>query len=473
MKVRTKFTLWIALSSLFAASLFSFFLIHEVKEEVSEIVDFELNELASGVFKEIEDSINNSREFDASRNRFSLERYWIRVTRNGIVEPVYESKLTRLAEIPVQDSGKSYMLSRNIPYEHIWVPPEEREDIDNLDGDEVKLRAHFYKREVGGEQIEILVARPMLLISSEFREVVFELATGIIITILAIFIIAYLITGRMLSPLNHINREIKEIRETSLNKRIALGKSKDELYELGKELNAMFDRLQFSFDKQREFIGNASHEMKSPLTILILGHEEMLMGNLPEQFRSELEKQLETMQRLNKLIRDLLSIARLEQQDLLQREKLSLKALLESILKNYEDLINSKGIKLSLEIAPITLVADYEKLHRLFINLVDNSIKYNLKENGFLRVETADKKENVQVKITNSGVLIPDDDLKHIFNQFYRVEKSRSQEFGGSGLGLTIARRIVEMHGGTIDAANEGGAIQFMVTLPKNNGGWY
>lgn len=471
MKVRTKFTLWVALSSLFAASLFSFFVIYEVKEEVSEIVDFELKELASGVFKEVEDSIRGSRQFDALNSRFPLERYWIRITRSGTGESVYESKLTQFAEIPIRDSGKSYMLRRNIPYEHIWIPPEEKEDIDDLDGDKVKLRAHFFKKEIEGEQFELLVARPMLLISSEFREVVLELTTGIIVTILVIFVIAYLITGRMLSPLNHINREIRDIRETSLDKRIPLGKSKDELYELGKELNAMFDRLQFSFDKQREFIGNASHEMKSPLTVLILGHEEMLMGSLPDHFRYELEKQLETMQRLNKLIRDLLSIARLEQQDKMQRESVSLNALLESILKNYEDLINNKGIKLSTEIAPITLVADYEKLHRLFINLIDNSIKYNLENNGFLRVETKDYKESVRVKIINSGIPLPENDLKQIFNQFHRVEKSRSQEFGGSGLGLTIAKRIVEMHRGTIDVVNDGETIKFTVTLPKNDGG--
>lgn len=471
MKVRTKFTLWLVCSSLFAASLFSFFVIHEVKEEVVEIVDFELQELAAAVFKEIEASIEGFRQFDASKSRFPLERYWIRITRGGNQETVYASLLSRQAEISVAGPGKSYLLTRNISYEHIWVPQGEQEDIDGMEGDEVKLQARLFRKEIGGEPVELLVARPLLLLVSEIHEIVYELTAGIIITMVVVLIVAYFISGRMLGPLNRVNKEIREIRETSLNKRIPLGKSRDELYELSVELNAMFDRLQFSFDKQREFIGNASHEMKSPLTILILGHEEMLMADLPVQVRSELEAQLGTMHRLNKLIRDLLSISRLEQHDVLNREEVRVNALLDSILDDYEDLIKNKGIKVYADYKPVTVFADYEKLHRLFINLIDNGIKYNIEDKGFLKVELLEYKEYVQVKITNAGKPIPEADLSQIFNQFYRVEKSRSQEFGGSGLGLTIAKRITEMHNGTIGVTNGPEGIMFTVNLPRNGGG--
>lgn len=245
------------------------------------------------------------------------------------------------------------------------------------------------------------------------------------------------------------------------------GKSKDELYSLASSLNSMFDRLEHSFQRQRNFIGNASHEMKSPLTILMLGHEEMLLGNLPEEIRTDLEKQLFSMRRLNKLIRDLLSIARLEQQEGLSREPVNLDELIHGVLEDYEAILNVKQINVTTRIPYLTFSADHEKLQRLFINLIDNAIKYNCDMDGQLDIQAKQKNAFTLITVTNSGITIPAGDIPKIFNQFYRVEKSRAQVYGGTGLGLTIAQRIVEMHGGSIEVTRAKGYTTFLITLPN------
>jgi signal transduction histidine kinase len=179
-----------------------------------------------------------------------------------------------------------------------------------------------------------------------------------------------------------------------------------------------------------------------------------------------LEKQLYSMQRLNKLVRDLLKIARLEEQDTLKKELVDLKELITNILEDYAAITSVRGICITTQLEPLTISADYEKIQRLLINLVDNGIKYNHPLNGRIKVCTKKVKGSAVIEVTNDGKTIPPTDIQHIFKQFYRIEKSRSQAYGGSGLGLTIALRIVEMHGGSIEVSSANEATTFTVTLP-------
>jgi signal transduction histidine kinase len=228
----------------------------------------------------------------------------------------------------------------------------------------------------------------------------------------------------------------------------------------------MFDRLQYSFTRQKEFIGNAAHELKSPLTILMLGHEEMLAANPPEKVRQELEKQLNTMRRLSRLVRDLLDISRLEQGESCRRQPVRLDQLIGQVVEDYQELLQARRITVDIETAAPNLTGDPEQLLRLLINLIDNAIKYNQAADGRIVVRTEKNKGQTVVTVANTGPTIPADDLPRIFDQFYRVEKSRSLAYGGSGLGLTIVKRIVELHGGTIEVASQDGWTTFTVVLP-------
>jgi signal transduction histidine kinase len=210
--------------------------------------------------------------------------------------------------------------------------------------------------------------------------------------------------------------------------------------------------LQYSSARQKEFISNAAHELKSPLTILMLGHEEMLAARPPEEIYRELEKQLNSMRRLSRLIRNLLDISRLEQEKICLSEPVKLEELIGQVLENFKELLIARNIRVQTDLSEITLLADPEKILRLIINLIDNAIKYNYAEDGMILVTTEKVQDQAVVVIANTSQDIPVEDLPRIFDQFYRVEKSRSQSFGGPGLGLTIAQKIVELHDGAIMA---------------------
>jgi len=232
----------------------------------------------------------------------------------------------------------------------------------------------------------------------------------------------------------------------------------------------MFDRLQYSFTQQKEFIGNAAHELKSPLTILMLGHEELLAGDPPEKVRQELEKQLNTMRRLSRLVRDLLDISRLEQGETCHRQPVRLDQLIGQVVEDYQEMLQARRISVEIDTAAASLAGDPEQLLRLLINLIDNAIKYNLAADGRIVLRTVKSNGQMVLTVANTGQTIPAADLPRIFDQFYRVEKSRSQAYGGSGLGLTIVKRIVELHGGGIEAASRDGWTTFTITLPDLSG---
>jgi signal transduction histidine kinase len=464
MKVRTKFTALISLASLVAVVFFSINLYIEIKDEVYEIIDYELADAAEMIYAQLENGTDNGSPPKLEAPRYLLQNFWLRVfTASG--KTLLKTKLSELTEIPVATDNNPYFAIRPVSHDDLKIPPSEREEVV---GQNVTFRVRVFTRTVGNEQVIIHIAKQVLILNAEFQELLTELLWGILLTVMLIIVTAYMVAGRILHPLSVINRKITKIRESSLNERIPLGKSKDELYTLSSSLNSMFDRLEHSFARQREFIGNAAHEMKSPLTILMLGHEEMLASEPTKEIRQALEKQLYSMQRLNKLIRDLLSIARLEQQDTLKREPVDLSAEIITILDDYNEIIRDKKITVSTFFEPVTVSADVEKIHRLFINLIDNSIKYNKKLDGIIEIKTRQVSDEAIITITNSGQTIPPDDILHIFKQFYRVEKSRSQAYGGTGLGLTIALRIAEMHKGTLDVTSSDETTTFTLTLPVN-----
>jgi signal transduction histidine kinase len=463
MKVRTKFTLLISFASLITVVFFSSYLYREVKEEIYELIDFELADAAESIYNQLETASDNDTLSVLGFPGFLLQNYWLHVyTESG--RTLLATKLVRHAGMPKAESNRAYFATLPISHEYLNIPDSEKDEITNKD--HVKLRAQMFSRQLDGEKVIVHIAKPILLLNAELHEILLEMAWGISLTILLIIGTSYFVAGRLLKPLSTLNRKIAAIREHSLHERIPLGKNKDELYTLSSSLNSMFDRLEHSFRRQREFIGNAAHEMKSPLTILMLGHEEMLAADHEKEMTKPLEKQLYSMQRLNKLIRDLLKIARLEEQDTLKKELVDLKQLITNILEDYATITSARGIYVTTQLEPMTISADYEKIQRLLINLVDNGIKYNHPLNGRIQVCTKKVQGSAVIEVTNDGKTIPPPDIQHIFKQFYRIEKSRSQAYGGSGLGLTIALRIVEMHGGSIEVASANEATTFTVTLP-------
>ncbi|SHO53260.1 sensor histidine kinase [Desulfopila aestuarii] len=462
MKIRAKFTLFISLAAFFSVIFFSAYLYTELREEMYDLIDYELADGADALFAQLTKTETHTPLPHLTPPGFPMNNYWLRVfTESG--DTLYASEMAKISSVAPAPTHAPYFATLAISQNFLSIPKSEKEE---LKGHPVKLRVRTFRQRIGETTFIVQIGKPILLLNAELQEILVDMEITVPMTIVLIFIAAYLLAGRMLEPLTEINRRIVRIRENSLHERIPLGKSKDELHALSSSLNSMFDRLENSFLRQREFIGNAAHEMKSPLTILMLGHEEMLAANPDPEIRSSLEKQLHSMRRLNKLIRDLLSIARLEQEDTLVRTAVDIPELLNRLLEDYTEITKSGGITVTTSFDPLTISADQEKIQRLFINLIDNGIKYNLNQNGTLHLSTRKERDMAVIEISNSGKIIPPDELKHIFKQFYRVEKSRSQAFGGTGLGLTIASRIVEMHRGSIEVKSGTGTTTFIVMLP-------
>ncbi len=249
-----------------------------------------------------------------------------------------------------------------------------------------------------------------------------------------------------------------------------MGGNRDELDELAGSLNAMFNRLQYSFQRQKEFVANASHELKTPLTLLRLSTEEILQDdNLPPVVQEKLLSQERALTRISQLVKSLLDLSRLELSDRLNRTIFSFNELMESVLEEFQILFQEKQLKLDCHMEGVFRVrADREKMRRLLINLVDNAIRYNHPQ-GEVRCQATGSEATFLLTIANTGPAIDQQERTRVFDQFYRCEQSRAINHGGSGLGLTIVHRIVTLHGGEIAVIDSPpGWTCFAVQFPAN-----
>jgi signal transduction histidine kinase len=250
-----------------------------------------------------------------------------------------------------------------------------------------------------------------------------------------------------------------------------LSGNNDEIDALAGSLNAMFNRLQYSFLRQKEFVANASHELKTPITMLRLSIEETLQdAELSAAVQEKLLSQERTLSRISYLVKSLLDLSRLEMTDTLEKELVELNKLIESVAEEFQGLMLEKHLQFTTDIAvPLIVHADREKIRRVLINLLDNAIRYNQPQ-GEIRCRAFADGEQVTLALANTGPRISQEDRIRVFDQFYRCEKSRSTARGGSGLGLTIVKRIVEMHKGAIKVeCVESNWVVFTITLPVGN----
>jgi len=221
----------------------------------------------------------------------------------------------------------------------------------------------------------------------------------------------------------------------------------------------------------RSFVSNVSHELKTPLTV-IQGHVAA-MGETPcqdDRWQAGRRIVAEETTRLTQLVDNLLLLSKLEMPDFsLETHLVSLEAVAEDAILQLSDLAEARGISLSLQMESSVprIMADRARLKQVFINLLDNAIKYN-REGGAVVVRLRAEGERVVAQMTDTGEGIPAQDLPHIFEKMYRVERRQGRPVEGSGLGLSIVRRIVEQHGGSISVASREGETNFTMTLPQS-----
>jgi len=282
------------------------------------------------------------------------------------------------------------------------------------------------------------------------------------------------IARRALAPVDRIITEVREITDgRSLHRRLAEPMVKDELGRLTETLNQMVTRLERSFAALRRFTADASHELKTPLTVLRAGVERAItMPNLPSEALAALEETLQEINRMTELVEALLMLARADEGTApLHRETVDLRAIVEETGETGELLAAEAGV--NMEVAtpadPVIVPVDASRIRQLILNLLTNAVKYT-PAGGSVRLLLGPSNGRVTLTVADSGVGIAPGDLPHIFDRFWRADSARTRtgERSGTGLGLAICKWIAEAHGGTIDVQSRPGrGTTFTVTLPR------
>lgn len=307
------------------------------------------------------------------------------------------------------------------------------------------------------------------------RQLLLLLALGLPFILLAAGLGGWFLASNALNPIDRITREARQISADDLHRRLNLKLPNDEVGRLAATFDQMLARLEDAFQRQKRFIADASHEMRTPLTIL-KGDVEVAL-NRPrsaDEYRETLEMINETTDRLTALVEELFLLARADNQQFpLQVKQLDLAGLLRQDVNNLLPQALEKKITLILN-APneLPIKADSAKLSRLFINLVDNALKYS-NPGAAVTVTAGIVNDQAQVAVIDTGPGIGPEHLAHLFERFYRVDKARSHQIAdadgssGAGLGLSIAAWLAKIHNGRIEVESQvGQGTTFTVWLP-------
>lgn len=276
----------------------------------------------------------------------------------------------------------------------------------------------------------------------------------------------YFISGHALRPIRELSDKIEKVQAQNLaNSRIEENQVK-ELNQLSVSYNRMLERLSDAFEIQRQFTANAAHELRTPLALMQVQLDLYHSNSHPDNDADTVQMikmVTEQNDRLNKMVKTLLDMSEL--QTVGRDDEIILDALVDEVLEDLEPLAEGKNIRLIGKCKDITMVGSDILIYRLVYNLVENAIKYN--HSGGQVTVTADRKEkHVYLSVEDTGTGIPEELKERVFEPFFRVDKSRSRELGGVGLGLALVREIVRVHDGNITVkSNPSGGTIFEVVL--------
>jgi heavy metal sensor kinase len=333
----------------------------------------------------------------------------------------------------------------------------------------LRLRVANRLHEMGSRSVLIRLGHSEEPLWREFRELLSGLFLGLPIALLLAGLGGYALTRRALAPIGRITRRAEEITAERLGERLPVDNPDDEIGQLARVFNDTLTRLERSFEQLRRFTADASHELRTPLTAIRSVGEVGLQGTgSVSHYRDIIGSMLEEANRLTHLVDTLLTISRADSGQLqLQRTKLSLLNLARESAGLLEVLAEEKQQQLIVRGDESALVSgDRLILRQALMNLVDNAIKYSPVGETVLVAVARGKGASV-IEVIDHGPGIPPEHQSKVFERFYRVDKARSQQSGGAGLGLSIVQWAIEAHGGRIELfTEEGQGSTFRITLP-------
>lgn len=281
--------------------------------------------------------------------------------------------------------------------------------------------------------------------------------------------IAYFVSGQALKPLRKLSQQAEKIDQDSISDIRLNEDTVKEFRQLSVSVNLMLDRLSESFATQRQFSGNAAHELRTPLAImqtkleLFAAEHKNMEGDTAELVRSQAEQ----LDRLSKLVHTLLEMSNLSSAP--RSDRIELAPLVEEIITDLTPLASQNDITMEQDCDNVVITGSDALIYRLVFNLIENAVKYN-RRGGSVSVSVHKENNYVVVRVSDTGCGIPEEYRESIFQPFFHVDKSRSRQMGGVGLGLALVHEIVVLHGGSVRAepGNKSGTV-FIVTLPAGN----
>lgn len=281
--------------------------------------------------------------------------------------------------------------------------------------------------------------------------------------------IAYFVSGQALKPLRKLSQQAEKIDQDSISDIRLNEDTVKEFRQLSISVNLMLDRLSESFATQRQFSGNAAHELRTPLAImqtkleLFAAEHKNMEGDTAELVRSQAEQ----LDRLSRLVHTLLEMSNLSSAP--RSDRIELAPLVEEIITDLTPLASQNDITMEQDCDNVVITGSDALIYRLVFNLIENAVKYN-RRGGSVSVSVHKENNVVVVRVSDTGCGIPEEYRESIFQPFFRVDKSRSRQMGGVGLGLALVHEIAVLHGGSVRAepGNKVGTV-FIVTLPAGD----
>jgi signal transduction histidine kinase len=313
------------------------------------------------------------------------------------------------------------------------------------------------------QPVTIYAAASLEAVSDSVTKVKGALAVGLPLLLVIVGVTCWWIVGRALRPVEAIRSQVAEIGSGGVDRRVAVPLVEDEIGRLARTMNQMLDRLQAAADRERRFVADASHELRSPIASLRTQIEvqQTYSGSNGEQ-EDALSSQLAEVNRMERLVSDLLLLARGDERKLSARLRLVMlhQVVLEEVGRsggNGQARVDTSGVR------PVTIVGDPDGLARAVSNLLDNAVRH-----ARSRVEVTLRvlEDQAELTVANDGPTIPAQARERIFERFTRLDEGRARDEGGAGLGLAIVREIVVAHGGRVRLENPAAGACFVVSLP-------
>ncbi|WLR52055.1 HAMP domain-containing histidine kinase [Bacillus tianshenii] len=295
------------------------------------------------------------------------------------------------------------------------------------------------------------------------------IATGIGAIILSLFG-GVILAKHLLTPVREMSDTVDRIKKHGLKERVHVSDNHDEISELALHFNGLMDQIEASFEQQRQFVEDASHELRTPLQVM-KGHLSMIDRwgkDDPAVLNKSLKSSLREVDRLTHLVQDLLELSRLdsERYERTELEQIEVAPVIKAVVKNFEPLDENYVFRFEDGDCSCKLLIRRTHLEQLLVILLDNAMKYS-SDVKQIDVRLQKENDNVEIAVQDYGIGIPEDELPHVFERFYRVEKSRNRKKGGYGIGLSIAKRITEKYDGSIQIESElNQGTSVIVTFP-------